>query len=497
MKKSIIVAAIMAAGAGVTGVSAASLNAPYQGSDTLFNLTQSAIGDIGTIGPQTAYVGGGSGNGQSAMAAGGGAFSTASQQTAPMSRMVNNGGSACKFNSDSTATGVNLTSASGIVVGLDAVDVLSSTNSGGQTTGTTCNAAGEGLAANGTSGIFAGTGTQNWKWVLALVYGGKDLSPGGITDCNSAARQNLVSNWSKLFQAGCTPSSAAGPSGTSAASVCGAGTPANGALWHAFRRDEASGTSDVFSSLIGISPSTSNSAVNGFGTSPYCNALNWDTQAGNATNCNFGPHDQWTGPGGIVDPASACVISTGACTTAGAGNHRRPPPGTWGDAPDSSQTTNSADVLATQMQDNDPIRRPCLGGGTNNHARAGEEVCNLDGALGLVVPMVDTDWITTLAAPNNKQYPTNNCNGFAPGRSANVLNCAPRGTSKHSGECANGDQLIGGACSVPIDATNNTSQCVATAATFAPLHARTIGLASGRHFNVEMRDGSVNTGACN
>jgi hypothetical protein len=494
MKKSIVIATLLVVGGGATGASAA-LNIPYQGSDTLFNVTRTAIDNTRTgtntgapaaadpgIGASSSYIGGGSGNGQSAMGAGGAAVTAATQQTAPMSRMINNGGSACSFNGDTTATGANDKSASGIVIGLDAVDVLANKLNGAQQTAA-CNLLPSGASASGNGAVAwaGGSGAQTWKWVLALIYGGKDLSSATApVDCNSAARQSLVNNYTNFVQGtSCSPSATVqAGSGLSASSACGAGSPANGRLWHAFRRDEASGTSDVFSSLIGITPSTSNSALNGFGTSPYCNALNWDSSTANA-NCALGGHDQWIGPGGVPDPLS---------TT---GTHRRPPPGTWGDKPDPGQTTNGADVLSTQMQDNDPIRRPCIGSTTNNHLRAGEEVCNLDGALGLVLPMVDSDWVLSLPAPNNKQYPTNACTAFTGGKAVSVLNCAVRNAAKHSGECPNGDSLIGGACSVPIDAVNNTSQCVATTASIAPIHSRALGNSYGRIFNAALRDGTT------
>ncbi len=209
-------------------------------------------------------------------------MATGLQVTAPMSRMMNNGGGVCTFKGGTAgSTAVN---AAGIVVGLDAVDVLSTTTAGASAAcnGTADNT-GTGLAFSGTTGVFAGSNaTQTWKWVLALVYGGKDLSPGGVTDCNSAARKALVANWSNLFQNGCA---------NGAGTACSA-APVNGALWHAYRRDDTSGTSDVFSSILGISPSTSNSANNGFGTSPYCNAMNWDTSTANA-NCASGANKQW------------------------------------------------------------------------------------------------------------------------------------------------------------------------------------------------------------
>lgn len=576
MKKSIAIAAMLVVGAGAAGVSAVNLPSPFQGSDTLFHVTQNAITAINTIGPASAYVGGGSGNGQSAMAAGGAADTTATQQIAPMSRMVNNGNSVCLFNGGTA--GSNLIHASGIVVGLDAVDVLSSLQSGGQQTGA-CNLAPNGSAAGSTTGVFANNSAETWKWALALIYGGKDLSnSSAAVDCNSATRLNLVNNWGKLIQGeSCSPSTStmagSGHAGADAwtgfdlycsdssgascaspkvfASACGTGTGTcttthviNGVkvLWHAYRRDEASGTSDVFSSLIGISPSTSNSAVAGFGTSPYCNAMNWDTAAGNA-NCAYGLHDQFTGPGGVIDPQSTILISSGANVGVGSGNHRKPPPGTWGETPDPNDVGKSAfDVLPTEMQDNDPVRRPCQGNSVGAHKKAGEEVCNIDGnndpvrhagTNGLVLPMVDSDFIATLPAPGNQQYPTNACtanNELAV--AASVISCPNRTPVPFvSAQCPNGDSLSSGGCVIGTDevSAKNTSQCLAPSSMVANLEQRSglyctdgggscttlnaacgtatsafpsgSGLCTqlnnfqGRNFNRELRDGNVQTSA--
>ncbi len=469
MKKTIAIATFLVIGAGAAG--AAAIVSPYQGSDTLFNVTTQAISAAG-ITPANAYVGGGSGNAASAMSGSTSPFLAANskQQSGPMSRMMKNEAHVCAFNNGTNGSGA--TNASSIVVGLDAVGIWASALSAGQSTAA-CNGSsdnsGSGLAASGTTGVFTSNAAQNWKWILALIYGGLDLSnPSATADCNSAARQALVANWGKLMQGeGCT----------NPVSQCGA-APVNGALWHAYRRDDTSGTSDVFASILGITPGTSNSSGNGFGASPYCNALNWDTSAANA-NCALGAHKQWIGPGGVLD------------TTASDGSHRRPPPGTWGDNPDPTQGALGADVLPTQFQDNDPIRRTCLGGATNVHARPGEEVCNLDGALGLVVPMPDSDWMLTLPTPL-KQYPTNVCNTFAFGKPATVFTCATRGTgTKHSAECPNGDALIAGGCLVPIDSVNNTSQCVATKSTVAALQNRNLGSPDGRIYNLQMRDGTT------
>jgi cysteine-rich repeat protein len=223
--------------------------------------------------------------------------------------------------------------------------------------------------------------------------------------------------------------------------------------------------------------------------------MNWDASPANTsgTGCGLGLHDQLAGPGGVDDPASTTTPK-----------HRKPPPGAWGEAPLGAAAAKSAwDVLPTQMQDNDPIRRPCLGTGkTMSHPVPGEEVCNLDNALGLVLPMVDSGWIVGQTYPNPSggvgpalvQYPTNNCNSFAAGAAPKVFNCPISRTSVHDGECPNGDSEIGGACIVPIDAVGNRSDCAATKATIPALVQRTtLGSAFGRAYNLHMHNGVLPT----
>jgi len=165
---------------------------------------------------------------------------------------------------------------------------------------------------------------QDWRYVLALVYGGLDLST-GVVDCGQPARRNLVANWTTLFQDRCA----------NGAPACADSTH-NGALWHAFRLDDGSPEAAVFASLIGLSLAPSAGALNGFGVSPYCNALNWDQSSMNGSTCHLGKDKQFVGTGGVFD------------AVANDGVHRRPPPGTWGDNPDpSSANVLSADVLPT------------------------------------------------------------------------------------------------------------------------------------------------------
>ena len=71
MRTSTTIATFLVVGAGAAGIDA--LPVPYFGSDTLFNVTTQAIAAVAAatptfVGPVTAYVGGGSGGGDNAMA---------------------------------------------------------------------------------------------------------------------------------------------------------------------------------------------------------------------------------------------------------------------------------------------------------------------------------------------------------------------------------------------------------------------------------------------
>ncbi len=519
MRKSIAIGAGVLVGAAATAVGAAgslTLPNPMFGSDTLFVVTKTAIDNDSADFPantSAVYVAGGSGVGQSAMLGSG--AGTPKQNIAPMSKMLTNGVCA----GFGGTAGSAMTNAGGIAVGMDAIDIYAS-NASAESGTTACNnvttpgtANATGLAASGTTGIFAGgnpPAAQNWKFVLALLYGGRDLTVAaaaptsvagsGNPACDGTARKSLVNNWSKLFQNGC--SNATGICSDAAHTVGGA-TP----IWHAYRRDDGSGTSDVFSSLIGITdvmPSTSNTSNNGFGASPYCNAINWDTSPINNGGgfCNLGGDDQFVGPGGVPDPQSACTftdfghLSTAdvTCGAAGSGNHRRPPPGTWGDAP--IKAGFASDVLPTSFQDNDPIRRPCLGtmvksnGLGSSPFHPAEEVCNLDNALGVVLPIPSADFIVDLG---KQQYPTKVCNSFLVGKAPQVLSCAPfGGSTTHDGQCPNGDKEVRGGCEVPVDTTNNSSQCLDVSATVVTHFSHSYPAAV---HNLFMPDGDMNDGA--
>jgi len=528
MKISISIATFLLAGAGIAGIGSINpIESPLQGSDTLFNVTQDALNALtalgSSIGPASTYVGGGSGNGQSALVGG-------SQHIAPMSRMLNNGASICTKDTGN---------ASGIVIGLDGVDIWGAGEQASNAA--TCNSAGNGLAYDGVNG----QGFTSYKSVLALVYGGLDNTTGKV-DCNSTKRNAVVNNWNSLFENSCSNTDAAC---INAAHGVTAGQPAK--LWHAFRRDDASGTSDVFATILGITPNTSASSLNGFGASPYCNALNWDTSTANA-NCTAGAGKQYIGPGGVpqgfcggVTTGAACVVGatycTGtnlrcdpapaantcpspstctatvatpdpcagaACAVASGDSHRRPPLNTWGDDPDPNTNLRGegdADVLPTSFQDNDPIRRSCIGTSVYTILRDGEEVCNRNGTLGLVLPIAASDFIADLPDPNHAgqnlvQFPMNPCGAFDLGLSVSVLTCAPRNTAKHAGVCPNGDLTFGAShtCEVPVDLINNTSQCqqIKSAGSVGIKQRGDVASsADGRIYNTHLHDGTTVDGS--
>jgi hypothetical protein len=150
-------------------------------------------------------------------------------------------------------------------------------------------------------------------------------------------------------------------------------------------------------------------------------------------------------------------------------------------------------VLPTSFQDNDPIRTPCVGNGSlGNSVNPEEEVCNLDGKLGLVLSIPASGFITDLGYT---QYPVNNCNGWQVGAATEYANCAP-GTSgaTHAGECPNGDSAGTGGCYVPVDTINGTSQCLNSSTQNAPSSTRTLGSYDGRTHNLHMYTPAGSTG---
>jgi hypothetical protein len=496
MRTSLVIAAMVAAGASATGAGAVHFaTSPFNGSDTEFDLINLAMQTSG-LGTSGDYAGGGSGAGENNMTA-----ATPKQWTGPMSKMLTNVScNTTSFTYPVAGAAAEQTHASGLVFALDALDILSSTTTGGSANCNTHSSDGtdttHGVAATTTLTFSGGSITfKNWTDVLALLYGGLDKSQSPkVTDCNSPQRQALIANWNNLFQASastCTNSSACttatyqscAEGGTCASNLA---FKINNVLWHAFRRDDNSGTSDVFSSLIGITtifanppattPSVSGgklvsssgaaisyavsaSKLNGYGVSPFCNAMNWDTTGtANGTTCAQGVGHQYVGPGGIAEPtAGLCTADGSLCnpqttTTCGSGGtgtcmldgyHRRPPPGVWGDLPGA---VFGAVAWPTSYQDNDPVRHPCLGAATIvGQGAPAEEVCNTDGQLGTVIPIPPVDWVAQAPISQNP-FPTAQCSAVASGALLNAHKCAPQGAPNEP-VCADGHPA-GAACQV-------------------------------------------------
>jgi len=264
-------------GVGAAAQANAQLN--LKGSDTLEDVAKDAITAAGIA--NITYVGGGSGGGQAAMTS-----SPATQQIAPMSRQLN--GTAC----------TNLGATVGQeLIGLDGIAVVAANQTGGDSDGQSVATTDDcsdnitgGLVLN-VPGCTANDGCDassnytfaDWKDVLAMVYGGQNHNKqcGGDTNvpstngtlcttnsqcgvgtcaaipaiqpatgaspnardprkvnCNSSVRRTLVDNWGSLFSNG------------TGAGACRSGQCTK--LRHAFRRDDISGTTDTFVTLVGM-----------------------------------------------------------------------------------------------------------------------------------------------------------------------------------------------------------------------------------------------------
>ncbi len=571
MNKSLFLAACFAASSGAAAVGASTFAThPYVGSDTEYNITNDAILQAGlgntslpgTWDPKTNplgdYSGGGSGGGESAMVG-------VKQYTAPMSRMMKGGSNAnaCK------AAQATLQNASGIVTGIDAARVYASnvvlgaaTTCNGASSTAACTSDNSGLSSNAGPGATA-LGFRNWRDVLALLYGGMDRTVSGgrcstsfattcdpqaassgcpssgtcmpIVDCASSKRQTLVNNWTYLFQNTCNNRFSSNVNSDATSGFCNDGaactvgsTCSDGVhscigighgLTHAFRRDDLSGTADVFSNLLLLqgtaaydpagntigSITISGGGVNAFGVSPYCNSLNWDTTEAGGTgtcfdgssctagqcadgsgfcpvNCGNGAAQHYVGPGGIPVPTA----------TESTQKHHIPPVTCSGSGTDwrcnGAGAVSSAvygytqgvaleaaavqpQVLATSYQDNDPIRTPCLGTATVNPAhqsqtiQPSEDVCNTDGKLGVVLPIPAVDFIKQAAGGTLSEYTdaTNCASSFIFANTPNIYKCAPGGAKFANGLCPNNDATLSQGCQVPTGVptgqTTATTQC--------------------------------------
>jgi hypothetical protein len=394
MRTTIAIATFLAVGAGAAGVSALDI----KGSDTLKELTRDLLGndtpfaqDCGGTGNTPAgtlvYIGTGSGNGQAAVLG-----TSPTQQTAPMSRGFNNG----------VCGASDLTHAEGIVHSLDGLSIVANNanfattacngtidpNCTADTSKGLVNVAGTVITPDGArtcavdadcnvagvKGEVCQTGVcryvvASWKDALRILFAGMSV-PNDTSlanrNCASPERKFLAANWNNLFQA----------SACVATGVCPAG------IKHAFRRNDESGTSDVFVSLLGLPGINLTTEI-----APFCNV---------ATK-GHGSMDTGTG---VFTPPAAAETNSGAMPAPPGGFFATPVPTAVGGA----VASRYFGPTFTDFQDADVIRRICDGAGLSANT-LGEDVCSARGDLGLVLPI----WDAPVVGATETAFPTSQC----------------------------------------------------------------------------------------
>jgi hypothetical protein len=504
MKQLLVISTVAILAAGSVTVSAYS-GVTLRGSDTLFDFTTQMLNSCpgtstnSTPAGASQYQGGASDIGQSNLVAG-------VQQVAPMSRFLNGGamcttvrladGGTVPWGTTTLSDGgviPNLAAAQGLVIGLDAVQIIGSKstlfNAGGGATA--CNqsdnancspTARPGTAAMDTNIAGAGYKLRDWRDVLRILLAGYDqLHCGDYSgrDCNSLVRQTLANNYGAFFENNCA---AAHGDATTGAGVCAS-------IRHIFRRDDFSGTTDTLVSLLDlpsiIYPETTSTGglvpggkfpvtQNHTGASPFCNAVRpaYVFPAGLMPTALQGSDATW-------DPTSTNTVP-GSATT----------------APVNGVTQRETAVYRATMQDNDPIRRTCFGSGAGT--AASEDVCSHSGDLGLVLVMNDVPE-ETLSSPrtNADRYNPNPCvkNRLVSVTAPDAYDAITQTKQicTRGLLCPNGDKCnqLGG-CVAPADANSNV-QCLASKLTAPTLTISTTavpavhpvgpGVAEGRAYN--------------
>ena len=407
MRTMIVGATVLMVGAGAPIAWAATppdtngSNIALQGSDTLEEVTKTILATCsGATSAGITYSGGGSGTGETAMST-----TPATQKEAPMSRFFNASTAVCAFS----------TTMEGLVIGLDGLAVVGgSVNAGARCGGAlvkdtvTFNVSGTcpGCDSPGVYTIGGGTaGFAGWKDVLKLVYTGLDHTSSTTPDCNSATRKALVANYGKLFQSGCTT-----------------GTCPQG-LKHAWRRGDASGTTDVFLAALG-SPLKGLASAQIANTTP---AKNWF--------CNATP-----------------LVTV------------NPPPflNTNGTINNGTASTGLSFGGASDYMDGDPIRVQCdtVLSDDDGNLVSGDQVCNFGGVgsvgtpgtLGLVLPIeiptnLDANALYNIPACTAGKFGLAPPRLLAPGPLPNYVTPCPGGAA--SCPCPNGSKLVGTSCWQP------------------------------------------------
>ena len=425
MRTSIKGAAILLAGVGAASLAAAAdttgSNIALNGSDTLFDVTQTVIAgcsaqfsDFATQG--ITYLGGGSG-------VGAGQMDGNLQQVSPMSRALKN----TEYCSIAAPANAGLTE--GLLVGIDGVAIVANdanacstsaangfgttsafavTNDGTATGGTPASCPGCDASNNytfGASGSSLYSGQPSFDALAVLYFG---LTHDGTYNCASPVRKSLIRNWKNLFTSDCTAGDG----------IC------TGGLTHAWRRSDLSGTTDAFVSVL-------NPPGKGIGTlsnvpvgaakksNPFCNSL--DAQGSGTTVTSFGG--------------------------------------------------------ASDFSDQDPVRTNCVAGkdGVCAGFKFGTTTGSFAGDLGVVQVILMPDATSALASDF---YPPVNC-------TASCTLVAPiKGNQIPVGfKCPGGGSTIGGACLMPFAGTssNPDPRCVTANTTHC---ADLSGRPDGRQYNL-------------
>jgi hypothetical protein len=430
MRTTIATATFVLFGAGAAAVGALNM----QGSDTLKRMTTDIINNHCPAAAGITYVGGGSGTGAFGMLGG-------TQQVSPMSR---------KVNAAECPVAPGNANYNGFVAAFDALSIAHDSATA-PTSDAACALTNSGTITidptlNGVTGLQCPKSDnsecpgnvytiQGWQDVLRIIYADNSTSPGGVVnksgDCNSDLRWSLVNNWGKLFAGTCNPAT---------------GGAACAQLKHAFRRDDLSGTTDAFLSLLGLQGVNSASLIDGqvyvSWNNPFCNGGKdttlHDTAHGGSntvTNKRF-VLDRTDTTG---DASSIPNVGSADCTALG--NLAKCQP-----------VDHFGDHFATYL-DNDPIRRSCTGDGNADStldvrdgpgaADHGEQVCGAKGNLGIVLVVSPADNLT--AAEN---YPTASCSeGFFKFVKGPDL---PYG-------CPNGTKTLFGSCYTPAIRVGSTT----------------------------------------
>ena len=428
MRTSITGAAILLAGAGAASLAAAvdttGSNIALNGSDTLFDVTQSVIascntafGDFSSQG--ITYLGGGSG-------VGAGAMGLNTQEVSPMSRALKSS-EYCSIASPASA-GLS----EGLLVGIDGVAIAanqtnscSNSASGANGFGTTAAMAvlsGGNGTATGATYTFGDASGSLYKGqpsfdALAVLYFG--LTHDGNYNCASDTRKTLIKNWKNLFASDC----AAGDT------TCSAG------LTHAWRRSDLSGTTDAFVSVLNPPNGTTS---NGKGAA---------VSVGIGTLSNV--------------PVGAAQKSNPFCNSA--------------DATASPATVSFGG--SSDFQDLDPVRTNCVAGkdGVCEGFKAGTTSGSFAGDLGVVETILVPDGTTALASDF---YPQQAC-------SASCTLVAPiKGNQLPAGyKCPGGGGTIGGACLMPFAGSTSSPdpRCITANTTKC---ADLTGRPDGRQYNL-------------